>query len=272
MGSTLAYYEAYMAEQFVRKGKVYSENRVDGVYTSSQTYQVDLSSATTNYLTGSGTPSTASYFNGINLKTYIDYFSGYWDFDAGSVGSAYIPYIREDYVNLNTTPARLAYRDWTYDSNKLVRLWLYDGYYDDDSPGAITIGGYRLEKLEMYKDDDYTDGYADGDWDSDEEPVEIYPLYDGSITSTTIKDRLDSFTTGRTENDAWLVRTTYSKRIRLSDSNVGEANFKLQAVHEAVIRFADADIIDETGYGTLEIDEVIVDSGEVIEELIIEKM
>lgn len=261
MGSTLAYYEAYMAEQFVRKGKVYSKSHAH--YVSNKTYEVDLTTSETSYVTASGTPPTASYFSGINLKTYIDYFSGYWDFDAGYVGNDYIPYIEEDFVNLNTTPARLAYREWAYDSDKLIRLWLYDGHYDDASPDAITIGGYRLEKLEVIKDDDGL-----GVWDSGEDPVEIYPL-DKSIT---IKNRLDAVTTGRTESDAWLVRATYSKRIRLSDSTVGQADFKIEATHEAVIRFADADVVGESGYGTLDIEELIVDSGETIEELIIEKM
>jgi hypothetical protein len=280
MGATLGYYDAYISEQFVRKGKVYRTVTGSAHPDAEDSYpdmddiksRLGTSLDSLNYILENETPTSGDYYyTGIRLSSYINYFASNWDH---TLGDAVKPYISRDTFNrtIDSSNPILAYRNWQEDEEKINRLWMYDGNSDDDDDNAVTVGGYRLEKLEIYKDDDYTDGVADGDWDSDEDLKEIYPLDEetNTIVTSTIKSTLDSKTGGSTERkvyDAWLVRATYSKRIRLSDSTVGEANFKLQAVHEAVIRFIDAD-----DSGELEIDELTVDGGEVIEELIIEKM
>ena len=264
MGSSIAYYDAYVSEQFVRKGKVYETDGtykhpdIDGTvdsYPALSSMPLTLVD-TLNYAPNNLTPPSGYYYLGIRLSSYINYFASSWDH---SLGDKYKPYVVRDTFNKEFTDSILAYRNWQEDETKINRLWIYDGHWDASDPKAITVGGYRLEKLEIVKDNDGL-----GVWDSGEDPVEIYPL----DKSQKIVDRLNTATTPRTVDDAWLVRATYVKRIRLDGgSDIGEADFKMQAVHEAVIRFEDTDLD-----GSADFDGLYVDSGEAIEELIIEKM
>ena len=267
MGSTIAYYDAYISEQFVRKGKVYdysharAKDKDKYPAVSSMAVSTMSSVDTLNYIDSDSVPSSGYYYLGIRLSSYINYFASSWDYNLGTTANKYKPYIALDAFN-KTTPSNpiLAYRSWQEDEDKINRLWLYDGKGDDDSSKAMTVGGYRLEKLEVVKDDD---GILDSSDDGD--PVEIYTY---GVTTSKIKDTL-STAVGTDYDSSWLVRATYVKRIRLKDKvgDIGATYFKMQAVHKAIIKFDDS-----TGDGSADFEGLYADSGEAIEELIIEKM
>ncbi|ADO83596.1 hypothetical protein [Ilyobacter polytropus] len=272
MGSSIAYYDAYVSEQFVRKGKVYDYSLHDrgddkDVYPAVSTMAVSSMSSvdTMNYVNGS-TPKSGYYYLGIRLGSYINYFASNWDYRLGTTANKYYPYIAIDTFNktVSSDPV-LAYRKWQQeDDDKINRLWVYDGKWDDDSREAMTVGGYRLETLELVKDTDGVLGSGD-----DGDPVAIYTH---GVTTSKIKDVLSS-AIGTDYGSSWLVRATYVKRIRIDGGTsatgtaIGTAYFKMKAVHKAIIKFSDSD-----GDTNLDFEGLYADSGEVIEELIIEKM
>ncbi len=249
MGSTLAYYEAYMAEQFVRKGKVYSE---DNPYRHSST----------DVYPGFMTANSGDDYMGIRISNYINFFASNWNF---TNGGNKLPSIENEVINTNTPVYRLAYRQWAEEEEKIKRIWLFDGEWDEDDQQAFAIGGYRLEKLEARQltATEITDN-ANVDYIIQNGEGVLDPVYpsDPPVSGETIYDKLKAKTAGQMDtDDAWYLKTTYTKRIRLSDDVVGQADFKIQAVHKAVVRF-------EGGV----FDDLKVDDGELIEELIIEKM
>ncbi|WP_372714821.1 hypothetical protein, partial [Ilyobacter sp.] len=159
MGSTLAYYDAYISEQFVRKGKVYEtagtykhpdiDSGVDS-YPAISTMPLSLID-TLNYAPNNTTPPSGYYYIGIRLSSYINYFASSWDHNLGDDKK---PYIVRDTFNKKFTNPILAYRSWQEDESKVNRLWIYNEKWDKEAPEAITVGGYRLEKLEIAKDED----------------------------------------------------------------------------------------------------------------------
>ncbi|WP_320047346.1 hypothetical protein [uncultured Ilyobacter sp.] len=269
MGSSLAYYDAYISEQFVRKGKVYDytlHEKADDrdVYPAVSSMAVSTMSSvdTINYVSGDSAPSSPYYYLGIRLSSYINYFASSWDY---TQGEEYKPYIAIDTFNkTDASNPILAYRNWQEDEDKVNRLWIYDGKWDDEKKEAMTVGGYRLEKLEIAKDED-----GDGVQDSGEDLVEIYPDSDGDglDDGSKVKDIL-SATVSSGYDSSWFIRATYVKRIRLDGgSDIGTADFKMQAVHKATIKFNDSD-----GDTNPDFEGLYADSGEAIEELIIERM
>ncbi|WP_319371429.1 hypothetical protein [uncultured Ilyobacter sp.] len=230
MGATLAYYDAYMAEQFVRKGKVYAKSHKP--------------SGMDDYPGFSGFDSDKEY-PGIKINSYIDFFASNWDYTKGETK---LPTIESEFINVKTTPNRLAFRTWNQDEDKIKRMWMQNVNGDADNRLALSIGGYRLEKI-VAKQLTNPAGTSE----------EIYP----ASPSGTIYDILKSKTSGQIDlDDSWLLETTYVKRIRLNGSSkVGPADFRIKAVHTAVVRFEESNF-----------DNLVVDPGEVIEELIIERM
>lgn len=260
MGSSLAYYDAYISEQFVRKGKVYDSShdkaKDKDVYPALSSMAVSTMSSvdTLNYVAKDSVPSSPYYYMGIRLSSYINYFASSWDYKEGE---DYKPYIAIDTFNktVSSNPI-LAYRNWQEDEDKVSRLWVYDENWNKEEDEAMTVGGYRLEKLEVAEDSD-----GDGVWD--ETLAEIYSA-DPDDTGPKIKSALisaiDNF------SNTWHVKTTYVKRISLDGgSDIGTGYFKMQAVHKADVTFEDTDSDGK-------FDSFQVDSGEAIDELIIEKM
>ncbi|WP_319203707.1 hypothetical protein [uncultured Ilyobacter sp.] len=260
MGSSLAYYDAYISEQFVRKGKVYDYSHAKAKdkneYPAVSTMAVSTMSSvdTMNYVSEDSAPSSPYYYMGIRLSSYINYFASSWDY---TQGEEYKPYIAIDTFNkTDVTNPILAYRNWQEDEDKVDRLWIYDDNWNKKEHEAMTVGGYRLEKLEVAEDSD-----ADGVWD--ETMVEIYSADPDDTTSkiaSTLSSAINAFT------NSWHIRTTYVKRIHLDGgSDIGSGYFKMQAVHTADVTFEDTDSDGK-------FDSFQVDGEEAIEELIIEKM
>jgi hypothetical protein len=261
MGSSLAYYDAYISEQFVRKGKVYdytvhsrAGDKDEYPALSSMAVSTMSSVDTLNYISSDSIPSSGYYYLGIRLSSYINYFASSWDYNLGTTANKYKPYIAIDTFN-KTTPSNpiLAYRSWQEDEDKVNRLWVYNGKWDDKEGEAMTVGGYRLEKIEV----NGVEIYPDADGDGVDDDLKIQDVLEDAVG-------LSSATT----SDSWSVATTYVKRIRMDGgTDIGKVYFKMQAVHNATIKFDDTDLD-----GVPDFDGLYVDGTEAIEELIIEKM
>jgi len=163
IGSILAYYELFNADQYVVSGKVYdSDHPVFNLTTGALTYK-SYSPPITAVTTGNalkfehssdgtviGIP-VGDRVYGMALGSYNEYFGARWVWNAtsGSIGTTDQGIVINEYYLDNIETELIRRRDW---SSEVVYSELLDTkierlvYLDEEisSPGAISVGGYRL--------------------------------------------------------------------------------------------------------------------------------
>jgi hypothetical protein len=164
-GSSIAHYELYLADKYVSEGYLYNTSGGGIDYRGDNATYIPPTS-TIKYITevtsdGVVTlvPEIGKHYTGVVLNNYNEYFSALWDptiigtSTVVSTGSAITdpnvldqPWLAEEKV-IGTSPSSVVMsRIWLNNNGeKIVRLWTLDKTKDD--PIAISVGGYRLTKV-----------------------------------------------------------------------------------------------------------------------------
>ena len=133
IASSIIYQEAYLAENFVRKGTVYD---YDCAYTSGDSLDYTEPTVDTTYLVYDSEScewTYSNYYCGMQLNDISEYFDSYWDYTKDSTSSQKL------IVSEEVEDGEVKSRIWQSGdvSSKITKLW--------DNSDLLSIGGYKLK-------------------------------------------------------------------------------------------------------------------------------
>ncbi len=134
-GSSLGYYELFMADQYVSKGyfldkthpNVASKNYDNGTYAYTEPTNSDDRYTP---LSGVASPQINATLGGIVLNNYNEYFGSLWD--SSSTGQAVL-------ISEKIESAKVVSRNWQTEGENIKRLWNYN------SGDEMSVGGYEID-------------------------------------------------------------------------------------------------------------------------------